>query len=173
MKQIQTGRAATDAVLAIVVILALVDIQSVTPNARFVPSLVCWFTLALLMLSIVVELVPAAARILTPPTPRSDETSTRHAEQPADWPAVLRVITMIVTFWVLVFFFGFYVVPPVLVTLYLSLEARVSPVWAALSALIATGLTLAGMAILGVSVWKGAAPALLKGYIGGEVMPLF
>jgi hypothetical protein len=167
------GRLVVDGVIAVVIVLALIDMQSIPEKARFMPQLVAWATLALVVLPIALHLFPALQRWAAFATPRSDDISSQQAEPPGEWPRALLVITYILAFWLLVFLFGFYLVPPVAITLYLVTEGKVRIHRAVLAALIATALMLFGMDVLGVGVWTGAGPELIRGYVGGEVMPLF
>lgn len=169
----QTGRLVLDALLAALMVVAIVDARSLPDQARFMPTFIAGMTLLFLAFGIVMEAFPATRRYLTAKTPRSDPRVTQQAEEPAEWSAALKVITLIVTFWALVFFFGFYLVPPILVAAYLVYEGDVRPLVAIGCAVAATLLTLFGLDILGVQPWIGAGPEILEGYIGGAVMPLF
>lgn len=169
----QTGKIAVDLILAIVLLVAVWDAWPLPDQARFMPIFIAGVTLVFLAISIVIEASPTAARYLSPSTPRSDATSTEQAEQPAEWSVALRVIAYVALFWSLIFFFGFYAVPPVLVTLYLIFEGNVGPLVAIPCALLASALTLLGLDMLGVAPWIGAGPELIEDYVGGAVMPLF
>ena len=169
----QPGRLALDIIIAAILVVAIFDASSLPAQARYVPIVVASVTLVFLVIGIVTEAFPATRRYLTPKTPRSDPRVTQQAEAPAEWSAALKVITYILTFWVLIFFFGFYVVPPILVAAYLVTDGGVRPLVAICCALAATALTLFGMDVLGVQPWVGSGPELVEGYVGGGVMPLF
>lgn len=169
----QPGRLAVDIVIAAILVVAIVDASSLPAQARYVPTVVAGVTLVFLVIGIITEAFPSTRRYLTARTPRSDPRVTRQAEPPAEWSAALKVMTFILTFWVLIFFFGLYIVPPVLVTAYLVTDGGVRPLVAICCALAATALTLFGMDVLGVQPWIGSGPELVEGYVGGAVMPLF
>ncbi|WP_172294783.1 tripartite tricarboxylate transporter TctB family protein [Pseudoruegeria sp. HB172150] len=169
----EIGKVIVDAVLAVIILVAVVDAQGLPQQARMMPTVVGIATLVFLTLGIAAELFPKHAEFLKPRTPRSDDRNQMQAEQPAEWGAALRVISYVLLFWVLIFFFGFYVVPPVLVALYLGFEGGVRWRFAIPLAILATLLTLAGLAVLRVQPWIGAGPELIDGYVGGAVMPLF
>lgn len=169
----QTGRLVIDILIAVLMIVAIVDASSLPDQARFMPTVVAGATLVFLAVGIIMEAFPATRRYLTAKTPRSDPRVTQQAEEPAEWSAALKVISLIVSFWALVFFFGFYLVPPILVTAYLIFEGEVRPLVAVFCAVLATALTLVGLDILGVQPWIGAGPELVENYVGGAVMPLF
>lgn len=169
----QIGKVVLDAVLGLIVLAAILDAQDLPAQARQMPTVVGIATLVFLALGIASELFPRHTRFLRPRTPRSDKTNAAQAEQPAEWSAALRVMSYVLLFWTLIFFFGMYAVPPVLVAMYLVFEGGVRAIIAIPLALLATGLTLLGLDILGVQPWLGAGPTLVDGYIGGAVMPLF
>lgn len=169
----ETGKVVVDLTLGAIIVFTIVEASDLPQQARQMPTVVGIATLVFLALGVLNEVFPKYTAFLRPRTPRSDETSTLQAEQPADWSTALRVITYLLLFWVLVFFFGLYLVPPVLVTLYLVFEARVRPLIATVLALAATALTMLGLSVLGVQPWIGAGPEVIDGYVGGAVMPLF
>lgn len=100
-----------------------------------------------------------------------DKGVASEAEEDAPWPAVLRSMSYAVGFLVAVFVFGFALVPPLYVALYLIVEARVRPLWAALAALIASFTLIIGMVLLRVEVWAGIIPEIIEGYLGGSIIP--
>ena len=93
------------------------------------------------------------------------------AEQEPPWPAVLRSMSYATGFLVAVFLFGFALVPPLFVTLYLVVEAGVRFRWAMLAAVIVCALLIFGMVMLQVEVWAGIIPEIVEGYIGGSIIP--
>jgi len=93
------------------------------------------------------------------------------AEEEAPWPAVVRSMSYAVGFLAAVFLFGFAVVPPLFITLYLVIEAGVRPRWAVLAAVIASTILVFGMVMLQVEVWAGIIPEIVEGYVGGSIIP--
>lgn len=93
------------------------------------------------------------------------------AEEEPPWPAVLRSMCYAVGFLVAVFVFGFALVPPLYVTLYLIVEAGVRPRWAVLVAVAASASLITGMVLLHVEVWAGIIPEIIEGYLGGSIIP--
>lgn len=89
----------------------------------------------------------------------------------ARWPAVLRVMGYAVGFLLLAFLFGFFVVPPVFLALFLIVEAEVRPLPAIVAAVVATALLDGGMMLVHVEVWAGIIPEVIEGYLGGAIMP--
>ena len=93
------------------------------------------------------------------------------AEDEPPWPAVLRSMSYAVGFLAAVFLFGFAVVPPLYITLYLVIEAGVRLRWAVLAAVIVSVMLVAGMVLLQVEVWAGVIPEIVEGYVGGSILP--
>ncbi len=93
------------------------------------------------------------------------------ADQEPPWPAILRSMSYAVGFLLAVFVFGFALVPPLFVTLYLVVEGGVRPLWALLAAVIVTVTLISGMAALHVEVWAGIIPEIIEGYLGGAIIP--
>ena len=100
-----------------------------------------------------------------------ENTQVSETEQEPTWPQVLRSMAYAVCFLNCVFIFGFAVIPPLFIILYLVVEAGVRPIWAILAALITTAILLSGMVILHVEVWAGILPEIIEGYLGGSIIP--
>ena len=100
-----------------------------------------------------------------------DGGDSAEAEEEPPWPAVLRSMSYAVGFLVAVFVFGFAIVPPICVALYLIFEAGVRPLWAGLVAVAATASLIMGMVLLHVEVWAGIIPEIIEGYLGGSIIP--
>ena len=91
-------------------------------------------------------------------------------ETPA-WSDVLRIISYIAAFWVLVLVLGLFLVPPVLIAAYLIVEARIATVKAIAVSFAFCGVLFTGLVLLNVDIWLGIAPELVPGFIGGGIMP--
>lgn len=106
-----------------------------------------------------------------------DSSRTRQMEDleetPAPWRSVLRVAAYVLGFLIATYLFGFFVVPPVFVALYLVLDAHVRPLRAVAVAVAVCVPAVWTLDALNVFLWTGIGPEILPGYIGGEVPPQF
>ena len=87
------------------------------------------------------------------------------------WSSVIRVMAWGTGFFVLVFFLGYFVVPPFFVAAFLVKEAEVRPLNAIF---ISLGLCIAlfgGLTLLRIDLWVGAIPEIIPGYLGGGIIP--
>ncbi len=100
-----------------------------------------------------------------------EDALASEAEQEPTWPQILRSMSYAVGFLISVFIFGFALIPPLFIILYLVVEAGVRPIWAILAALITTTTLISGMVMLHVEVWAGILPEIIEGYLGGSIIP--
>ncbi len=89
----------------------------------------------------------------------------------ASWFLVFRVMSWVVIFYVLVFFLGFFLVPPAFVAVFLIMEAEMRPSRAIAASLIASISLYGGMSFLKVELWSGAIPEIIPGLLGGAIIP--
>lgn len=94
-------------------------------------------------------------------------------EAPAPWPAVLRVMAYALGFLLGVYALGFFVAPPLFVSLYLIFDARVKPLPAIAVAVAIWAPAVLALAALNVFLWTGIVPEIVPGYLGGAVPPQF
>ncbi len=92
-------------------------------------------------------------------------------EEPVPWPAVARSMGYALGFLAFAFVFGFYLIPPLFIAIYLIVDARVPARWAIFSGIVATALLIGGMQAVNVDVWLGVVPEIIPGYFGGSMMP--
>ena len=145
-------------------------------RVRIAPFLAGGATFVLLLVLVAAEFIPRIKRWsdVTPlarPGGDQDGVGSEAAAEWAPWPVVLRFVAYIVGFFLFVFLFGFFLVPPFFISIFLIIEARVAPKWAILSAVIASFSMYAGMVLLNVDIWHGAVPEILSGLIGGAIVP--
>lgn len=174
------------AVMAVAVIAMLVDATSLPPLLREMPILLGWTALVLFALLLLGQAYPAAiawmdaplqgllqdgAANKASPGDGPDTTPDKAATDTVSWPPVLRVLAYIIGFWVSVFVFGLYLVPPLFIVLFLVAEAGVRVRHAILSTLIACALLFAGLHLLEINLWVGVVPEMVPGIVGGAVMP--
>jgi len=168
------GTFVADLVLAVLVFLVILETATLPDEVQLVPALIARITFVLLLLALAGHFFPAINR-WTEAT-LEDLFASRPggaAEKDASVATIFRMMVYAAGYWLLVLYLGMYVVPPVLITLYLVFEARVRVHWAALSAVLATAILIVGMKLLLVDVWLGAASEIVPGYVGGAVMPTF
>lgn len=186
MKAKVSGSFVWVAIMAVAVIAMLVDATSLPPTLREVPNLLGWSALVLFALLLVGDVYPAATAWMDTPLEElwqggeankagpgggPDTASSNKAKSALPWPSVLRVLAYIVGFWVLIFVFGLYLVPPLFIVLFLVVEAGVRLRHAVLAALIACVLLYAGLHLLQIDLWVGLVPEIVPGIVGGAVMP--
>lgn len=166
-------------VLGLFVLLMLIVARGFPDSLQFTPYLAGIGTLAMVLVLLAGNYYPKILR-WTETTlqdlwgggkggDESEDASESETEVP--WPAVLRSMSYAVGFLAAVFVFGFAVVPPLFITLYLVVEARVRLLWAAVPAVVASVILVMGMALLNVEVWAGIIPEIVEGYIGGSIIP--
>jgi hypothetical protein len=93
------------------------------------------------------------------------------AETSPPWPAVWKSMAYAVGFLILSFLFGFYLVPPIFLATYLIVEAKVKPIWAITTGVVATAALTTGMTQVAIEVWVGAIPEILPQFLGGAFIP--
>jgi putative tricarboxylic transport membrane protein len=160
--------------LALGVAVFLVGALSFPDRVQILPLLTGSGTLLLLLGLVASTLLP---RLKHWRGSAPQEDSGNDADTPATgpdeppWPVVLRFAVYIMGFFAAVFMFGFFLVPPFVVALFLIYEADVPRRWAILSAVIASFSLYAGMVLLNVDMWTGALPEIVPGLIGGSIIP--
>ena len=88
-----------------------------------------------------------------------------------EWPSVIRIMSYILVFWLLVVFFGLIIVPPIFIIIFLVVEARVRIRYSVGSALIACTALLSGLFFLKVEIWLGVIDEAIPGILGGSILP--
>ena len=101
----------------------------------------------------------------------SKEGPSTPAEEHPPWPAIAKSMGYALGFLGFSFLFGFVFVPPIFLSLYLIVEAKVPALWAILSGVIATALLMTGMHMVHIDVWAGAIPEIIPGLLGGSIIP--
>ena len=165
-------------ILGLFVVLQVTVAGGFTESLRFTPYLAGFGTLFMVIVLLAGNFYPEILR-WTETTLQDlwggggakDEGVSAAAEEEPPWPAVLRAMSYAVGFLVAVFVFGFALVPPLYIALYLIVEAGVRPRWAVLAALIASFTLVIGMVLLHVEVWAGIIPEIIEGYLGGSIIP--
>jgi hypothetical protein len=165
--------------LGFFVVLLLIDARNLPEQVRIAPNLAGYTTLALILVLLAGAFYPAIVRwteatlqdLWGGGSSSGGGGVGADTDAPIPWPDVIRVMSYAVGFLVLVILFGFFVIPPLFVATYLIREARVKPYIAILVALGASLSLNAAMYSLNVEIWTGAAPEIIEGYIGGEIMP--
>ncbi len=181
-----TGTFIWVAIMAVLVIVMLIDATSLPTNLRETPILLGSALLVLFALIMIGEAYPPAVAWLNTALTdlwkgaggdalgagkNADNAATPTTADAVPWPAVLRVLAYIVGFWTLVFVFGLYVVPPLLIAVFLVAEAGVKLRHAALSAIIACAVLYAGLHFLRIDLWPGVVTEIVPGIIGGAIVP--
>jgi hypothetical protein len=180
MKSHLNGSLVWTVVLGLFVLMMVVVARGFQDSLQFTPYLAGFGTLAMILVLLAGNYYPEILRWTettlqdlwgggdTGDTTGGEGTV---AEQEPPWPAVLRSMSYAVGFLVAVFLFGFALVPPLFVTLYLVVEAGVRFRWAMLAAVIVCALLIFGMVMLQVEVWAGIIPEIVEGYLGGSIIP--
>lgn len=146
-------------------------------RVRIAPMLVGGTTLVLLLVLLAGAFIPRLGRWSDttgqafPVAGEANEKDKAGAVEWAPWPVVIRFAAHIVGFFLFVFLFGFFIVPPLFISLFLIVEAKVTAKWAILSAAIASFSLYGGMVLLNVDIWTGAMPEIIQNLIGGAIVP--
>lgn len=162
--------------LAVLVVAFLSGAGAFPERVRIAPILVGGATLVLLMAVLAGVFFPQVRR-WTETAPQAlpvggeADADERVPDEQARWGVVLRFSAHIIGFLLFVFLFGFFIVPPLFIALFLIVEARVALKWALLSAVIASFSLYGGMVLLKVDIWNGAIPEIIPGLIGGSIIP--
>ena len=166
-------------ILGLFVVLQVIVAGGFTESLRFTPYLAGFGTLFMVIVLLAGNFYPEILR-WTETTLQdlwggggggAGDGGATAAEEEPPWPAVLRSMSYAVGFLVAVFVFGFALVPPLYVTLYLTVEAGVRLRWAVLVAVAASAALIMGMVLLHVEVWAGILPEIIEGYLGGSIIP--
>ena len=186
MKANITGTFVWVAMMAVAVIAMLVEAASLPPTLREIPNLLGWTVLVLFALLLVGDVHPAAIAWMDTPLEGLRQGGNAKKRGPGDapdtalkngaadavpWPSVLWVLAYIVGFWILIFVFGLYLVPPLFIVLFLVVEAGVLLRHAVLATLIACAFLYAGLHLLKIDLWVGVVPEIVPGIVGGAIMP--
>ena len=177
MKSRLNGSLVWTVILGLFILLLVVVASGFQDSLRFTPYLAGIGTLAMILVLLAGNYYPEILR-WTETTLQdlwgggeAKDGGAAASEEEAPWPAVLRSMSYAIGFLVAVFLFGFAVVPPLFITLYLVIEAGVRPRWALLAAVIVSVILVAGMVLLQVEVWAGIIPEIVEGYVGGSILP--
>ncbi len=164
-------------ILGLFVVLQVTVAGGFTESLRFTPYLAGFGTLFMVIVLLAGNFYPEILR-WTETTLQdlwggggAGDEGPAAAEEEPPWPAVLRSMSYAVGFLVAVFVFGFALVPPLYVTLYLVVEAGVRLRWAVLVAVAVSAALIMGMVLLHVEVWAGIIPEIIEGYLGGSIIP--
>lgn len=103
----------------------------------------------------------------------SQRIAAETVETPSPWPSVLRVMAYAVGYLLAVYFLGFFLITPLFLALYLTLDAGVRPMTAIIVAGAISFLMIVALLNLNVDLWTGVAPEIIPDYIGGAIRPQF
>ena len=165
--------------LGLIILVMVIIAHGFPTSLTFTPFLAGYGTLAMIGVLILGRYYPEILR-WTETTLQDlwggDEAVPGHgggaeAEEIPSWPTIIRSIGYILSYLALVILFGLIVITPLFIATYLIFEARIKPLWAALAALIASMLLLAGMVLLKVDIWAGIGPEIIPDYLGGSILP--
>ncbi|MPY69594.1 MAG: hypothetical protein GEU92_05870 [Alphaproteobacteria bacterium] len=95
------------------------------------------------------------------------------AEAPSPWRSVLRVMGYAVGFLLAVYWFGFFLVTPIFIAIYLTLDAKARPLTALAVAAGLSVVLIFALVNLNVDLWVGRIPEIVPDYIGGAIEPQF
>ena len=165
------------AVMAAIIVLMLFAAQTLPTEVRVTPVLLGYVTLGFFAILMGLEFVraiqgqPYSGTQPTGPDSQTDrgDVPEDDAEQP--WPSVLRIMTYIVAFWLLVVLFGLVLIPPVFIIFFLVIEARVRLLYAVGAALVLCAALITGLLLLKVEVWLGVIAEVIPGILGGSILP--
>lgn len=164
----------------VLMLLMVAEAFSFPQQVRLMPVLMGVITFVLFLLLLLGEFWPAIVEVAESNIEdiwggrRSRKKMSGRGRFPKETPAwsdVLRIIGYIVAFWGLVLVLGLFLVPPVLISAYLIVEARVPTVKAIAVSYAFCGVLFTGLVLLNVDIWLGIAPELVPGFIGGGIMP--
>jgi hypothetical protein len=166
-------------VLGLFIIFLLIVARGFPDSLRFTPYLAGFGTVAMTLVLLAGNFYPEILR-WTETTlqdmwggseggSKDEDSDTENRNQP--WPAILLSMSYAVGFFVLVFVFGFTVITPMFISLYLIREARVAAIWAVPVACGVTTALVVAMLWMNVEVWAGIGPEIVPDFIGGAIMP--
>ena len=161
--------------LGLFVLACLIEAPNLPPTLQIATYLAGCITLALICLLLAGSFWPGLLRwtetALQDLWGSGKEAPSTPAEEHPSWPAICRSMGYALGFLGFSFLFGFVFVPPIFLSLYLIVEARVPAHWAILSGVIATALLMTGMHRVHIDVWVGAVPEIIPGLLGGSIIP--
>ena len=161
--------------LGLFVLACLIEAPNLPPTLQIATYLAGCITLALICLLLAGSFWPGLLRwtetALQDLWGSGKEAPTTPAEEHPPWPAIAKSMGYALGFLGFSFLFGFVFVPPIFLSLYLIVEARVPALWAVLSGVIATALLMTGMHMVHIDAWAGAIPEIIPGLLGGSIIP--
>lgn len=163
--------------LSLFVVVLLVTALQYLREVRVVPFVIGIPTLFLLFILLIGEFYPSVMQWMESTLEDLWGGKTRgsgagvRSEDMTSWWSILGIVGWAVVFFVLVFFLGFYLVPPLFIAVFLTVEAEVPLHRAILSSLITSAALYGGMALLRVDLWSGAIPEIIPGLLGGAIIP--
>jgi uncharacterized membrane protein YfcA len=177
MKRGAIGPFVWTCLLTIFVAVLLIDVRDLPPEVRIVPTLVGTATMVILVVLLIGAFRPeilswteSTMEDLWGGGQRKQRPPDTAEEQPP-WSAVLLMMGYAIGFLVAMGLFGYVVVPPFFIVLFLVREARVGVLRAIVVALVTTAGVYGGMRFLQVDIWAGAIPEIIPGILGGAVLP--
>lgn len=176
MKRKFDGEFIFTAALGLFVLACLVETRNLPPALQIASYLAGFITLALIVLLAAGRFRPELLRWTE--TALQDlwggsnkDAATLPPEEAPPWPAIAKSMGYAVGFLGFSFLLGLVLVPPIFLSLYLIVEAKVPAIWAVLSGVVATALLMTGMHLVHIDVWVGAIPEIIPGLLGGSIIP--
>lgn len=163
--------------LALFVAVLLVTAREYPEEVRLVPFVIGIPTLGLFIILLVGEFYPTLMHWMESALDDLWGSQTRGSsvnamsQELTSWSSVFRVIGWAVAFFVLVFFLGFFLVPPLFIAAFLVVEAKARASRAIAASLVACVALYGGMSFLRVYLWLGAIPEIIPGFLGGSIIP--
>lgn len=163
--------------LTLFVVVLLVTAQNYPEDVRLVPFVIGIPTVVLFVLLLTGEFYPTLMRWMESTLEdlwggQAKGSGVQAVSQElTSWSSVSRVIGWAVAFFALVFFLGFFLVPPLFVAAFLVVEAEVRTSRAIVASLVACVALYGGMTFLRVDLWLGAIPEVVPGFLGGSIIP--
>lgn len=163
--------------LTLFVVVLLVTAQDFPEDVRLVPFVIGIPTVVLFIVLLIGEFYPPLMEWMESTLEdlwggkRKGPVVESLSQEATSWSSVIRVMAWAVAFFVLVFFLGFFLVPPVFIAAFLIMEAGVSPFRAIVASLITSIALDSGMVFLKVGLWMGAIPEIIPGFVGGSIIP--
>lgn len=178
MKPRIDGSLVWSVVLGLFTVGFLVVASGFNASLRFTPYLAGFGTLAMIVVLLAGHFRPEILRwteatlqdLWGGDTDDGDKQAS-DSEEASPWPAIVRSMSYAVGFLVLVFVFGFPLITPMFISLYLIKEADARAVWAIPIALGVTTSLVTAMVLMRVEVWAGMMPEIIEGYLGGSIIP--
>jgi len=177
MKLYFKGSLVWSLLLTLFVVVLLVTAQDFPEDVRLVPFVIGIPTVLLFIILLIGEFYPPLMEWMESILEdlwggkRKGAAVESVSQEVTSWSSVFRVMAWTVAFFVLVFFLGFFLVPPVFIAAFLIMEAGVRPFRAIVASLITSIALDSGMFFLKVGLWMGAIPEIIPGFVGGSIIP--